>query len=188
MRPRHVVRAGAVVTANAAVAFAARGGIRSVEDAPHMPVAIVLGAQVHDGRPMAFLRGRLDTTAALFHAGKADRVLASGNGNGKSGDEITAMTEYLVEQGVPRSKILGDPLGLRTFDTCERAVQVFGYTRALVVTQAFHVPRTVALARKVGLDAIGIESECDCSALGYVKNAGREWFLARPRAVVDLIG
>ena len=187
MRRSIITAAAGLGLASIAVRAAAGDRIRTVADAPALPVAIVLGAQAHDGWPMAFLRGRLDTTAELVRAGKARVVLVSGNGTGESGDEIAAMTEYLVSVGIERERIVGDPLGLRTFDTCYRARHTFGVTRAFVVTQGFHVPRTVALARKVGLDAIGVPSVCESTRIGYLRNAGREWLFARPLAVVDLL-
>ena len=123
-----VAGAAGVALASGAVRVAAGDRIRTVADAPELPVAIVLGAQVRDGWPMGFLRGRLDTTAELVHAGRTRVVLASGNGNGESGDEIAAMTEYLVSVGVDRARIVGEPLGLRTFDTCSRAEVVHSGT------------------------------------------------------------
>jgi vancomycin permeability regulator SanA len=178
--------AGAIGAANIWIRVAASGRIYDADDAPEWPVVIVLGAQVENTWPMAFLAGRLDMAAQLVHAGKAKVVLVSGNGDGQSGDEITAMTEYLVSKGIDRANIIGDPLGLRTYDTFARAVDVFGIDRALVVSQGFHVPRAVALCREVGLEAIGVNGGCDCSARSLAKNTAREWFLARPRAVLDI--
>ncbi|WP_420838096.1 SanA/YdcF family protein [Antrihabitans stalactiti] len=179
--------AGAVGAANVWIRVAASGRIVAAEDAPEWPVVVVLGAQVENTWPMAFLAGRLDMAAQLVHAGKARVVLVSGNGSGESGDEITAMTEYLVSKGIDRAKIVGDPLGLRTYDTFARAMHVFGIDRALVVSQGFHVPRAVALCREVGLDAIGVNGGCDCSARSLAKNRAREWLLARPKAVLDIL-
>ena len=179
--------AGLVGAANVWIRVAAAGRIYDAEDAPEWPVVVVLGAQVENTWPMAFLAGRLDTAAKLVHAGKAKVVLVSGNGSGQSGDEITAMTEYLVSKGIDRTKIVGDPLGLRTYDTFARAVGVFGIDRTLVVSQGFHVPRAIALCREVGLDAIGVNGGCDCSARSLARNRAREWLLARPKAVLDIL-
>mgnify|MGYP000383255123 CR=1 FL=1 len=61
----------AVVLASAGwVAYATAGKVYDVDDAPDASVAIVLGAQVRDGKPMRFLAGRLDTAIALMAAGK----------------------------------------------------------------------------------------------------------------------
>ena len=47
-------------------------------------------------------------------------------------------------------------LGRDTYDSCVRAQRIFGVTRALVVSQAYHVPRAVAICRSVGLDVDGV--------------------------------
>jgi SanA protein len=36
---------------------------------------------------------------------------------------------------------------------------VFGVTKALVVTQAFHLPRALYFARRVGIDAAGVRAD-----------------------------
>ncbi len=195
-RKRRLIRSGAAIAAmgilvvggaTAWIRIAAAGQVFDADDAPTAPVVIVLGAQVKDGKPMAFLAGRLDTTARLIHEGKAKAVLVSGDGNGNSGDEVKAMTEYLVAKGVDPQRIVGDPYGLSTRDSCLRALETYGVRRALVVTQAFHVPRAVAICRDIGLDAVGINSECDCRRTTLAKNLAREWILARPKAIIDIV-
>lgn len=37
-----------------------------------------------------------------------------------------------------------------------RAKKIFGVTRALVVTQTYHLPRAVFLCRQAGIDATGV--------------------------------
>lgn len=164
-------------------AYTASAGHRyDVADAPAAPVAIVLGAEV--GTP--FLRGRLDVTVQLVATGKVRSVLVSGNAAGSSGDETTTMTSYLVSRGVSPTKIVVDPYGLDTYDTCARAVRVFAVRRALVVTQPYHLPRTVALCRSLGMDADGVNATCDCGFLILLKNQVREW-LASVLALKDAI-
>jgi vancomycin permeability regulator SanA len=96
------------------------------------------------------------------------------------------MTEYLVEKGIDRDVIVGDPYGLDTYDTCARAIHTYGVTKALIVTQEFHVPRAVALCRDAGIDADGVNAGCDCSVFARARNAIREP-LSRPKAVLDLL-
>jgi vancomycin permeability regulator SanA len=143
-----------------------------LSDAPSAPFAIVFGAQVDT----PFLAGRLDATVALFRAGKVRSVLVSGNASGSSGDETSAMTSYLLVRGVPLSALFVDPLGLTTYDTCARASQVFHLQRALLVTQAYHLPRAVSLCRRLGLSADGIAAPCACSSFLLFSNQFRELF------------
>src|SRR5690606_8918716 len=52
--------------------------------------------------------------------------------------------------------VVGDPHGQDTFATISRAVGVYGLEEAIVVTQSYHLPRTLATARALGLDAYGV--------------------------------
>ncbi|MGF7121870.1 SanA/YdcF family protein [Rhodococcus sp. BE178] len=182
-----VAMAGVLVLGSAGwVAVAASGHMYDVRDAPDAPVVIVLGSQVRDGKPMKFLAGRLDAAVRLMEDGRARAVLVSGDANGRSGNEIAAMTEYLVDAGVDPARIVGDGYGLDTYDTCTRAVRTYGVTKALIVSQGLHVSRAVALCRDAGIDTDGVEAECECNRLAVVRNYAREW-LARPKAVLDLL-
>jgi vancomycin permeability regulator SanA len=165
----------------------AAGRMHRPARAPRAPVAVVLGARVRDGRPMKFLQGRLDTTARLVRDGKVAVVLVSGDAHGRSGDETAAMVEYLVEVGLPRRSIVADPYGLDTYDTCVRAAETFGIRNALFVTQPFHLPRTVALARAAGIEAHGVYAgRAGGRRSTLVRNMVRE-MLAYPKAARDVL-
>jgi vancomycin permeability regulator SanA len=167
--------------------LAARGHLHSETDAPTADVAIVLGTEVTvDGRPSPRLAGRLETAAALVRAGKTRVVLVSGDSNGGSGDEPAAMAAYLTSLGVDARRIVADPHGLDTYDTCIRARDVYGVTRALVVTQGFHVDRAVTLCRHLGIDAEGVVARCHCPATLLVEKSVRDYF-ASGKAVWDAV-
>lgn len=167
--------------------LAASGHLYDEADAPRAEVLLVLGAQVgRDGRPMPFLKGRLDTAGQLLRDGKARVALVSGDANGSSGDETTAMTTYLAEAwDIDPDRIVTDPHGLDTHDSCVRAKEVYGLTKALVVTQAYHLGRAVALCRSAGIDADGVGARCDgCVSLNLARNAVRD-YLACTKAAWD---
>ncbi|CAM3548079.1 vancomycin high temperature exclusion protein [Kibdelosporangium persicum] len=179
--------AGAAVGGSLTWSYGASAGHRfDVAGAPSAPVAIVFGAKVRDDRPLPFLAGRLDATVELVRAGKVKVVLVSGDANGTSGNETKAMAEYLTARGVDPKMIVVDPFGLDTYDTCARAVQVYGIDRALLVTQPYHLPRAVALCRGLGVQADGVAAACDCSVFSLARNRLREW-LATVAAVPEAI-
>ncbi|WP_235018046.1 SanA/YdcF family protein [Thermomonospora echinospora] len=128
----------------------------SVETVAPAPVALVLGAAAWGDRPSPFLAGRLDVAAHLYRAGKVRAILVTGDNSRKSYDEPTVMWNYLTSQGIPGGKVVRDYAGFDTWDSCVRARRVFGVDRAIVVTQAFHLPRAVALCRAAGVDADGV--------------------------------
>ncbi|RKN47938.1 YdcF family protein [Micromonospora endolithica] len=179
--------------------IAASGHLHEVSDAPAADVVIVLGTEVAADRrePGTRLAGRLRTAAELVHAGKARVVLVSGDGGGASGDEPSVMTSYLTERlGVDRGRVVADPSGLDTYDSCARARDVYGVTRALIVTQSYHLARAVTLCRHLGVDADGVAADCDgCAATLLAEKAVRDYFASgkaawdavrdRPPAVVS---
>jgi vancomycin permeability regulator SanA len=183
------VLAGLVVTLMAAVPYgwvrsAAAGHLYEEGNAPRADVLIVLGAEVAPGgiEPMPFLKGRLDTAATLSKAGAVKVILVSGDAHGGSGDETSAMTSYLIRNGVDAHRVVTDPSGLDTYDSCVRAGTVYGVQRALVVTQAYHLPRAVALCRQAGLDVDGVAARCDGCGLNLVRNAVRDYFASTKAA------
>jgi vancomycin permeability regulator SanA len=155
---------------------------------PRADVLLVLGSQVAPGgtEPMPFLKGRLDTAASLARSGYAKVVLVSGDAGGGSGDETAVMASYLVRSGVDPGRIVTDPYGLDTYDSCVRANRVYGVTRALVVTQPYHLARAVALCRHAGIDADGVGARCDGCGLNVVRNALRD-YLACTKVAVDVL-
>jgi len=193
MRRRTYVIGGIVVLLAALVSapwaglqVAAHGHEHEAADAPAVDVVIVLGTEVVSGKPGDRLAGRLRTAAGLVAAGRARRVLVSGDGHGVSGNEPQAMTDYLVAHGVDRSSVIADPYGLDTYDTCARAHRVYGLDRALIVTQAYHLARAVALCRHLGVDADGVYASCDrCSRVTLAREQVRDYFAAG-KAVWDL--
>jgi vancomycin permeability regulator SanA len=196
---RLVVRAAVVVGCVAVVVsgpafawtrFAAAGHLYDPADAPRADVALVLGAEVAPGgtRPMPFLRGRLETAAGLVRAGRVKVLLVTGDAHGGSGDETTVMSAYLVgDLGIDPARVVVDPDGLDTYDSCVRARTVYGITRALVVTQPFHLSRAVALCRGAGIDADGVRAACDgCSTARLVRNTTRD-YAACTKAAFDAL-
>lgn len=150
---------------------ASSGRIYPVEEAPARPVALVLGAGLRpDGQPGRFLQGRLNVALQLWQAGKVERFLVSGDNRVATYDEPGAMKSYLVAHGVPDEAVLTDPAGLDTYASCVRAVDVYGVTQVVVVSQTYHLPRALALCNAVGLDAIGVG---DTSVKA---DAGRWWW------------
>lgn len=165
--------------------IASRGHLFPVAEAPAAPVVIVFGAQLSGGRPKPFLAGRLTVAAELVRSGRAKVVLVSGDAVGSSGDETAAMTRYLTGRGVDARRIVADPYGRDTYDTCVRAARVYQVDRALLVSQSFHLPRAVALCRRAGIDADGVAGGCDgCRRITLFRNQVREAF-ACGKAAVD---
>lgn len=146
-----------------------RAHVFDLAGVPAAPVVLVLGAQVAaDGTPAPFLAARLQLAKELYDAGKARVVLVSGDHRRYEYDEPGAMRRWLVDRGVPASRVVQDHAGFDTYDSCLRASRVFGVRQVIVVTQGFHVERAVAVCRQVGLDAVGVGDDS-------VSRFGRAW-------------
>ncbi len=126
--------------------------LSTVEDVEASEVALVFGAEVRaDGRPSAALRDRVLTGVDLYQAGKVNKLVMSG-----SIPQPLAMQELAIQEGIPEEAILMDEGGLRTYDTCYRAINVYEFEEAIVVTQDFHLPRALYLCHFMGIDVQGV--------------------------------
>jgi len=156
------------------------------QDIPQKKAALVLGCArtVANGRPNLYFHHRITAAAALFHAGKCEYLIVSGDNSRKSYDEPTDMQNALVELGVPESAIYRDFAGFRTLDSVVRARDIFGQTDLIIVSQPFHNKRAIFLAKAKGIEAIGLNCKEVKSMAGF-KTAFRE-SLARVKMVLDV--
>ena len=138
----------------------ARGKVYSATDVPVRRVAIVFGAGLwRNGSPTPVLADRVSEAAALYHAGKVEKLLMSGDNRFVDYNEPEAMRQLALSLGVPNEAIVLDYAGRRTYDTCYRAKAIFRVDQAILVTQAFHMPRAIYLCNRLGVDSVGVESD-----------------------------
>ena len=179
----------AVVAANVHVVASADPFVFAAGAVAPADCILVPGARIHvDGTPFPMLSDRLEAAFDVFTRGKAPRILLSGHGRGGLGhDEVGAMRRWLLARGVPAKALVDDPDGLRTLDTMRRCVHTFGMRSAIVVSNDFHVARTVFLGRHCGLDARGVVAPAlaDYGTAVLWRNRGRE-VLARALAWLDV--
>jgi SanA protein len=175
-------------SANAVVLLGGRGAKTDPHAVPHAQAALLLGAFVQaDGRPSGMLEDRIRAAAALYLDGRVDKVLASGDHGRPNYDEVNAMRRELVRLGVPDRDVFTDHAGFATLDSVVRARKVFNVDSVIVVTQPFHMPRALWLARRAGLTAHGLDAG---AGTGYGSKGTiarvREVF-ARTKAVGDIV-
>jgi SanA protein len=130
------------------------------DNAPSAPAAIVFGAGLtRDGRPTTVLADRVRTAVALYREGKVDTILMSGSVRSSSYNEPEAMRRLALSLGVPQEALEVDVGGTRTYATCLRAKELFGIDSALLVSQAFHLPRALLTCEGLGLQASGVAAD-----------------------------
>ncbi|MEO0445797.1 MAG: ElyC/SanA/YdcF family protein [Verrucomicrobiota bacterium] len=177
----------AILVCGAMVRYSARGRLyESAADTPARRTGLVLGCAktLGNGRKNWFFELRMRAAADLYHAGKIQRILVSGDNSRKTYDEPSDMKEDLIRRGVPEAHIHCDYAGFRTLDSVVRAKEVFGQTQFTVVSQRFHNERAIFLARSRGVDAIGYNAK-DVRRSRAVKTYLREK-LARVKTVLDV--
>jgi len=130
-----------------------------MEDVPQTRVAIVFGAGLlRDGSAGPVLSDRVETAVKLYQIGRVNKLLMSGDNSFVEYNEPEAMRQYALERGVPNEDIVLDYAGRRTYDTCYRAKHIFQVDTAILVTQAFHMPRALFLCNWFDVESTGVEA------------------------------
>ena len=118
---------------------------------------LILGAGLKpDGTPNLMLADRLDQGIARYKRGAAPKILLSGDNGQERYDEVNAMKEYCLDQGVPMEDIFMDHAGFSTYESIHRASSIFQVESMIIVTQDYHLPRACYLAEKMGIRYLGI--------------------------------
>ena len=137
---------------------------------PDLDYIVVLGAQVHDdGSPSLVLQYRLDTALDyLAHNPSTRCIVSGGQGPNETMPEAAGMANYLAAHGIERERILVE-------DRSQNTMQNIAYSRELmdapecsvgIVTNNFHVYRSVKIAQKAGLEnACGIAAHSTLHSL-----------------------
>lgn len=175
-----------VLAVNAYVLVKVRSYIVQKGDVSKTDVGIVLGARVYpSGRLSPMLEDRVNTMLVLYEGGLIDKILVSGDHGQREYDEVNTIKQYLLEKGVSADDLFLDHAGFDTYDSMYRAKVVFDVDSAVIVTQSFHLPRAVYIARALGIDAVGVSADMR-PYRGILYNKARE-IPSRTKAFVDLI-
>ena len=120
---------------------------------------IVLGAKVSEGSPSLMLKDRLDKAIEIYNQNKNIKIIASGDSqNPNVYDEVTVMYNYLVNNGVNHNNIIKDNYGISTYDSIVRMKDIVKEEKTIIVTQKYHLSRSVYTAKELDINAIGISS------------------------------
>ena len=126
---------------------------------------VVLGALVRGDTPSDMLSDRLDVAIGLYFDGVAPILLMSGDGeNPEEYNEVAVMKAYAINAGVPEEDIVCDPYGLSTYDSINRAKNVYKYSKLCIVTQEYHLSRALYIADKINCEQI---SGCSADVRTY---------------------
>ena len=136
----------------------------------------ILGAQVREDGPSVVLRYRLD--AAIEYLNENPNticIVSGGQGFNEPFSEADGMADYLIENGIEKSRILLEDESTNTLENIRnsKALMESSYNGVGIVTNNFHVFRAVQLAKAQGLENVcGIAA--DSSKIYLPNNVLRE--------------
>ncbi|MBP2626037.1 MAG: putative rane protein [Firmicutes bacterium] len=180
-----VVMASFIFYSNQRILDVGSSYILSADEVPQSEAILVLGAYVSpDGKTSQMLDKRLQVGYDLYKKGKASKIIVSGDHGRKDYDEVNVMKKFFMDKDVPPEAVFMDHAGFTTYDSMYRARTIFKVNKMIVVTQEFHLPRTIFIARELGVEAWGVVAgNGNYSDLVMLKNYLRET-IARSKAFI----
>jgi SanA protein len=178
---------GLVYGSNQLVESFAKGRIYNASEViPYQHVGLILGCakKLRNGQRNLFFRYRIEAALELYRSGKMKYIIVSGDNSVKHYDEPSDMKNELVMNGVPEERIFCDYAGFRTLDSIVRAKKIFGVSKLVVISQAFHIKRAIYIGKIRGVDVIGY-SALDVNVFNAARTLIRECF-ARTKMMLDL--
>jgi SanA protein len=159
-----------------------------IANLPQREIELVLGTEPvrPDGSVNQHFLNRTDAAAKVFLAGKATNILISGNRNNRGFNEVLEIQDRILAKGVPQSAIKLDFDGNRTFESIRRAREIYHLKQVILITDAFHAPRSIFLCKHFGIDAIAYCPGRDTFGYWSVRYSVKEYF-ARLKAIFDII-
>ncbi|OHD14530.1 MAG: hypothetical protein A2086_14355 [Spirochaetes bacterium GWD1_27_9] len=122
--------------------------------------ALLLGARVYkDNKVSQIVYDRILKAVELYKKGLVKKILISGDHGQKSYDEVNTMKEWVIKYGVPPKDIFMDHAGFTTYESIYRAKEIFLVDNLIIVTQEFHLGRSVFIANSFGLKSQGFVAD-----------------------------
>ena len=173
---------------NRAINNSAKGHLYSdVKAIPFNKVGILLGTSKagRNGNNNPYYDHRISAAIELIQNKKIKYLVISGDNSRKEYNEPEMMKLDLINAGIDSSIIYLDYAGFRTFDSIKRLKEIFGQDSATVISQKFHNERSIYIASREGISAIGFNAT-DVGARQGLKTQIREK-MARVKVFVDYL-
>ena len=164
------------ITINVYMICSTKNQIKQIEDinsVDDIDAIVVLGCKAYSNYPSEMLKYRLEKAIELYQKYSLKIILTGDHGQNDY-DEVNVMKNYLIERDIPSSDIFLDHAGFSTYDSIYRLKHVFSVNKVFVVTQRYHLYRTLYLSNKLEVEAIGIEADDLNSKFIMFKNEIRE--------------
>jgi uncharacterized SAM-binding protein YcdF (DUF218 family) len=136
-------------------------GLLTEEQKSNQPadVIIVLGAAVRaGGKPSPSLQRRVLHAVRIFQGNRAAKLLLTGGIGKYPPAEAVVMRRIALQQGVPEDNIIVEVQSKTTFENMTNCIDIMsakGWNRAVIVTDPYHIPRSVFIFRAFNIKARG---------------------------------
>ena len=114
---------------------------------------LVLGAGIWNDEPSPMLKDRLDVAINLYNDKKVSKIIMSGDHT-----KVNVMKKYAIDRGVKSEDIFMDHAGISTYDSIYRAKNIFKANKIIIVTQKYHLYRSLYIAKCLNIDAYGVQA------------------------------
>lgn len=160
---------------------------KEVKDIENLKYIIVLGAGLDGYKVGKTLQSRLDKAVEYYKLNPNAKIIVSG-GQGKDEmiSEAVAMKRYLIENGVNENKIIKEDKATTTLENLKFSKDILKNrkdekTKVLIVTNEFHLTRSMIIANILGVENEGLASQTPMKIrMNYLI---REY----PTMIIDLI-
>ena len=120
---------------------------------------LVLGCGVKsDGTPSLMLRDRLDKVIEIYNKGLINNIIISGH-HSDNYSEVDVMEKYLIDHNISKNVIIRDNEGFSTSESMENYQKKYQDKSVIIITQEYHLYRSLYLAQKFNLNAVGIPAK-----------------------------
>lgn len=146
-----------LLSLNAAIKSVTKDKILSPQTAAQLgdiDCILVLGCHVRS----QYLADRLTTAFGLYDMGASPKLLMTGDHGREVYDEVNYMLDKAEEHGIERKDVFTDHAGFSTYESIYRAKEIFGAKRIVIVTQEYHLYRSLYIAEKLGIEAYGVSA------------------------------
>lgn len=120
---------------------------------------LVLGAGVRGDKPSDMLEDRLLQAISLYENNVSAKIIMSGDHGREEYDEVNIMKDFAIERGVPSEDIFMDHAGFSSYESIYRAKEIFKAKKIVIVTQEYHLYRSLHIANQLGVEAYGVGAD-----------------------------
>lgn len=144
-------------------------------DGTHRRAGVILGAALWNQQPSPALIERLNLGIQLFRQKKVDYLILSGGKGKQTISEAEAMAKYLEEHGLPRNRLILEPLSTNTKENLAYTVEIikrYSFGEVYLITHDYHMYRAMTYAKQANIDAV--EAPVHSNVLWYPYHKTRE--------------